>query len=153
MSKLIKEKDLIVVETDSVPAAVAVLVINEGKLLLGKRIRKTEFEGWQCPGGYLLKGESPVDAARRLCSQKAGIEISDIRQGPYTNNFFSTSLPIKQSVTLYLIAQKYSVESREVFEKQSTCWSWYKIDELPETLFLPLTLLIEQNELAQLIRV
>ena len=146
-------KDSIVVETDSVPAAVAVLVINEGKLLLGKRIRKNEFQGWQCPGGYLLKGESPVEAASRLCSQKAGIEIKDIRQGPYTNNLFLENSPIKHSVTLYLIAQSCSIENAVVFENQISCWSWFKMDGLPESLFLPLNLLIEQNELAQLIRV
>lgn len=146
-------EDLIAVEADSVPAAIAVLVINKGKLLLGKRIRKSEFEGWQCPGGYLLKGESPVEAARRLCSQKAGIEISDIKPGPYTNNLFSANSPIKHSVTLYLIAHKYSLENTQIFENQISCWSWFKMDGLPESLFLPLNLLIEQNELTQLIRV
>ena len=142
-----------VTETDSVSAAIAILVFNQGKLLLGKRIRKNKFEGWQCPGGYLVKGETPVDAGRRLCSQKAGLEISDIRQGPYTNNLFTTRPPIQHSVTLYLIAQEYSIVNRALFEEKNTCWSWYKIEELPELLFLPLNLLIEQNELAQLIRV
>ena len=140
-------------EADSVSAAMAVLVISQGKLLLGKRIRKNKFEGWQCPGGYLLKGEDPVGAGRRLCLQKVGIEISDIRQGPYTNNLFTINSSIKHNVTLYLIAQKYSIENRQVFDDQNICWSWYKLDELPESLFLPLNLLIEQNELAQLIRV
>lgn len=137
---------------DYVAASVATLIVENGQLLLGKRIKNNVFEGWQCPGGYLLKGESVEMAGKRYCLQKAGLEISDITPGPYTNNLFSTQSPIKHNVTLYLLARQHQVEEQKLFVSKDISWSWYEIDKLPELLFLPLRTLLEQHDLAKLIQ-
>lgn len=138
---------------EPVPASIATLLVANGKLLLGKRLKNNVFEGWQCPGGYLLQGETPDIAAKRICMQKAGLIISDIQQGPYTNNLFSDYSPLKHSVTLYVLARQYHVINRDVFESKQGNWCWYELDKLPESLFLPLKILIEQHNLTQLIQV
>jgi len=138
-------------ENEAVAAAVAVLVIHKGKLLLGKRIRNGRFEAWQCPGGYLLKGESLETAAKRICLLRAGLAITDIRYGPCTNNVFSECVPVKHSVTLYLLTNSFKLENNRQFTSQGYDWGWYDLDRLPEPLFLPLKILNDQHDLTQLI--
>ncbi|RDH82363.1 MAG: ADP-ribose pyrophosphatase [endosymbiont of Galathealinum brachiosum] len=125
----------IVLANDYVTAAVATLVIRNRQLLLGKRFNKESFEGWQCPGGYLYKGEEIEPAASRHCLQKAGIQIEQLRSASYSNNVFSE---YHHTVTLYIVAEAFQVQDRKKFESEKIQWSWFDFDRLPEPLFLPL---------------
>ena len=113
------------------------------------------FEGWQCPGGYLLKGETLQDAARRICLQKTGLEIESIRPGPFTNNLFPMTQgekpSVKHTVTLYLLAQPGKQNKADGCADDLSGWRWFAAEQLPETLFLPLSLLREQCDFARLI--
>jgi len=126
----------------SVASSVATLLIQKRHVLLGRRFEQKgnekNFTGWQCPGGYLQKGESVEQAAQRLCILKAGIEITEMQPGPYTNNIFSEQL---HTTTLYVIAKGYRVVNRPQFENEQFKWSWFEFEQLPELLFLPLTFL------------
>ena len=142
---------------EPVATAVAVLVFNEDRLLLGKRIKQQVFEGWQCPGGYLQKGDSIEAAARYYCLQKAGIEITDLKAGPYTNNIFPESLSEVSlaaslrvhTISLYQVARLLQVKNIEKFEDKKIKWSWFNLDELPSPQFLPLKLLLQQYDIRQ----
>ncbi|VAW60427.1 hypothetical protein MNBD_GAMMA11-3400 [hydrothermal vent metagenome] len=139
---------------EPVVAAVATLVFSENRLLLGKRVREQVFRGWQCPGGFLQRGESVEAAARRYCLEKAGVEIKEIRVGPYTNNIADDDpggAPLmRHTATLYQIAQLQRVKNAEKFEDQTIVWSWFDLQALPVPQFLPLKLLLEQYNLRQL---
>ncbi len=134
-------------------AAVATLVMHNQRLLLGKRfkgqpLQEKQFEGWQCPGGYLQRGETIEQAASRHCLQKAGIEIASLRSGPYSNNIFSKYL---HTVTLYIIAEEHHIQNHQVFENKQIQWHWFALDELPVPLFLPLNNLVKQYNLSHLL--
>lgn len=131
----LKEMAEIVLANDFVAAAVATLVIRNKQLLLGKRFNNECFEGWQCPGGYLQKGETIEQAARRYCLQKAGIEIDQLNPGPYSNNIFSQH---HHTVTLYIVAETFQMQDHEQYENAQIQWSWFDFEALPEPLFLPL---------------
>jgi len=134
-----------------VPSAVAVLVINNGQLLLGKRIKNQQFEGWQCPGSFLQANETLEEAARRCCLTKAGIQINGIKHGPYTNNIFSASEEIAHSVTLYVITNNYKIiDSKRYLDNQIT-WTWFDFDKIPSPVFQPLEQLLKSYNLASLI--
>jgi len=123
---------------DFVPAAVATLLIKDNKLLLGKRFTENQFAGWQCPGGFLHKGETVEAAGRRYCLHKAGLEINRIRPGPYTNNVFSEQ---QHTITLYLIAENFHIKNTGLFADEKIQWSWFAMNDLPAPLFLPLELI------------
>ena len=54
----------------------AVVVVRDGKVLLGTRA-KPPFEGmWEVPGGFVERGEHPVDAAVREVREELGIEVT-----------------------------------------------------------------------------
>jgi len=123
--------------SERVAASVATLLIQNRKILLGRRYEKSSnaFSCWQCPGGYLKKGQSVEQAAKHHCLQKAGIEIDDLVAGPYSNNIFSDQF---HTVTLYLMTREYRVVNQQQFESKIADWRWFDIRHLPEPLFLPL---------------
>lgn len=132
---------------DVVAAAVATLLFQNKKILLGRRLEKNQFMGWQCPGGYLQQGETPEQSAKRHCLQKAGIEITELGAGPYSNNIFSGQ---QHTVTLYVIAQSYRIQNPHCFKNEKIQWQWFATDELPEALFLPLKILTAQQNISDL---
>lgn len=138
---------------DCVPASVAVLLLDNQHILLGRRQTDAGFEGWQCPGGFLVTGESVALAAQRCCLQKAGVAIDKIESGPFVNNLFPAESPLQHSVTLYTIAREYRLLNEQQFKHPQFNWQWFGIDNLPEPLFLPLTTLCRQTSLTGLLAV
>jgi len=134
--------------SSGVQAAVAVLLFDDGKLLLGRRIKSQKFAGWQCPGGFMRSNESLLAAAKRCCLQKAGVEIYAVEQGPYTNNIFNAAT--QHSVTLYLIAREFKVVNSNLYSDTQLEWNWFKIDEIPSPQFKPLKQLLESYNVASL---
>jgi len=136
---------------NGVLAAVGVLLVDNGRLLLGRRIRRDEFEGWQCPGGFIRSNEEISAAAQRCCLQKAGVQINHIEQGPFTNNIFHSSTPIQHSVTLYTIAREFKVINSALYTDIQLQWQWFNIDEIPSQKFQPLKQLLESYDLKSLL--
>ena len=129
-----------VTQADNVAAAVATLIAENKKILLGRRYDNDQFVGWQCPGGYLKKGETLEQAASRICLQKAGIKVEQLQAASYSNNIFSEQL---HTVTLYLKTEKFHINNNNIYTDELAQWSWFDMDELPELLFLPLQVLFE----------
>lgn len=94
---------------------------------------------WQLPGGWLLYGESPLQAARRMLSEFDGMLYSDLSFLTYTDNQFQHGL---HSVTLYFQATCLNPD-KDNFENNQHCddWVWTDWYDLPQPLFLPLSLL------------
>src|SRR5262245_33423838 len=53
----------------------AVLVEQDGKVLLAKRAMDPGRGGWCFPGGFMEMGETPQATARRECQEESGFEI------------------------------------------------------------------------------
>jgi len=134
--------------SSGVQAAVAVLLIDNGKLLLGRRIRNDRFEGWQCPGGFMRSNETLLAAAQRCCLQKAGVQIDGVEQGPYINNIFNSST--QHSVTLYLIAREFQVIDSALYTDAQLEWRWFNMNEMPTPQFQPLKHLLQSYDIRSL---
>ncbi len=52
--------------------AMCVIERSDGALLL---VRNTYRTGWGFPGGFLKRGETPIDAARRETEEEVGVEV------------------------------------------------------------------------------
>ena len=112
---------------------VAVIVINEGKVLLGKRKNAHGAGGWQFPGGHLEYNESIEDCAKREVFEETGLRIKGVRPGPYTNDIFLKEG--KHYVTLFVIA-RYDSGTLEVKEPDK-CekWEWFSMGSVSRTPF------------------
>ena len=134
-----------------VPSAVAALIVHNNQLLLGRRESDKGFEGWQCPGGFIDKGETIEQAVQRICLKKAGLKVGQLETGPYTNNRFPPSSSISHSITLYTIARQHKVLNKLQFENPDDDWQWFKLDALPDNKFLPLNILCSEVEITALL--
>ena len=122
---------------------VSVLVFKEGKVLLGKRKNAHGQGTWQTPGGHLEFGEEIEDCARREVFEEVGIQVSSLKQGPFTNDIFEVEQ--KHYITFYVIAEYESgnVELKE--PEKCEGWVWFDWNNLPQPLFLPVKNLLKMG--------
>ena len=112
------------------------MVWNGDRLLLGKRINTHGENSWQFPGGHLEFGETVEHCARREVMEEAGISIRDVRPGGYTNDVFIDA--DKHYVTLFVISEYDSGEPAVMEPDKCDQWQWFRWDDLPQPLFLPI---------------
>jgi 8-oxo-dGTP diphosphatase len=122
---------------------VAVIVFFRGKLLLGKRKNAHGAGTWQLPGGHLEFFESIEACGRREVFEETGLEIQNIRRGPYTNDIFEKEG--RHYVTLFLIAEAAGGELTVKEPDKCEKWAWFDWADLPDPKFLPLANLLGQG--------
>jgi ADP-ribose pyrophosphatase YjhB (NUDIX family) len=61
-----------------VPTATAVVVDDEGRVLLGRRAVEPDKGRWDLPGGFIEDGEHPLDAVRRELREETSLEIEPL---------------------------------------------------------------------------
>jgi 8-oxo-dGTP diphosphatase len=114
---------------------VGVIVIKDGKILLGKRKNAHGEGAWCYPGGHLEYGESWEECSRREVMEEAGIQIKNLRFGTATNDIFENEQ--KHYITICMVADFASGEVRVMEPHKCEEWRWVEWDKLPQPLFLP----------------
>jgi len=122
---------------------VAVIVIKDDRVLLGKRKNSHGADTWAFPGGHLEFSESIEDCAAREVFEETGIRIKNLRFGPYSNDIFTAEK--KHYVTLFVIADHDSgmPEVKEPHKCEKWKWSEWPPELQPQ--FLPIQNLLKQN--------
>jgi 8-oxo-dGTP diphosphatase len=120
-----------------------VLIMKDGKVLLGKRKNSHGDGTWCFTGGHLEAGESWEDCARRETAEEAGIEIKNLRFGTATNDIFEKEG--KHYVTIIMLADYVSGEITLCEPEKCERWEWFSWDALPMPLFMPQQNLLKQN--------
>ncbi|MBF0314928.1 MAG: NUDIX domain-containing protein [Oligoflexia bacterium] len=121
---------------NAVRVGTGVLIFKEKKILLGKRVGAHGAHTWAPPGGHLEFGEEPEECAKREVLEEVGIEIKNIRRGPYTNDIFISEK--KHYITLFILADYASGEVEVKERDKCEQWDWFAPEHLPGPLFLPL---------------
>ena len=122
---------------------IGVVVIKDGKILLGKR-KNAHGEGtWSFPGGHLEFNESWDDCALRETMEETGITIKNIRFGTATNDIFQTEN--KHYVTIFMLSEYDSGEVKVMEPERCWQWDWFEWDKLPQPLFVPIQNLQKRN--------
>lgn len=118
---------------------IAVVIVHQKKLLLGRRIKQPMVASWQLPGGWMHYGESPQQAALRKLNEFNGLLCDEMVFKTYTDNQFQHGL---HSVTLYFQTNCLNPDTVIlVNNKHCSDWVWGDWYDLPQPLFLPLSLL------------
>jgi ADP-ribose pyrophosphatase YjhB (NUDIX family) len=94
----------LVIWANSQPTACALVVDEQGRLLLGRRATALWHGYWDTPGGFLEEGEEPLAALRRELLEETGLEVEpvafiggftdrygDREDAPYTLNLYWTA--------------------------------------------------------------
>lgn len=125
-------------------AGVGVLIIREGKLLLGQRKGSHGSGTWAPPGGKIAEGETVEDCAVRETMEETGLAITNTHKAfVWTDDHHPDEG--RQFVTVYILADYVSGEAQVREPDKAERWEWFGWDDLPKPLFLSIQHLIEQN--------
>lgn len=119
---------------------VGVIVIQDNKVLFGKRIGSHGGGLWSFPGGHLEFGETPEECAQRELLEETGLIASSVARGPWVNNFF---YPDKHYVTLFIFVREFTGTIANLEPHKCEGWEWFAWDNLPTPLFSTISELIK----------
>ena len=122
---------------------VGVIIIKNGKILLGKRKNAHGEGSWSFPGGHLEFNEEIFDCAQREVSEETGIKIKNLRNATFTNDIFSKEK--KHYITLFILSDYDSGEVKIMEPEKCEKLQWFKWDDLPKPLFIPIQNLLKQK--------
>lgn len=105
---------------------VAVIVVHNGKILLGQDKRKGE-DIFGVPGGHWESGESLKDCAIREVKEESGINCKNIELISVYD--FYREDKGKSYVTIGMKADYFSGKFSNLFEEGRCAWSWYLPEE------------------------
>ncbi|MCF7831726.1 MAG: NUDIX domain-containing protein [Candidatus Pacebacteria bacterium] len=112
---------------------VGVMVIKEGKVLLGLRGTCQIGAGqYAWPGGLLEQGESIIECAKREVLEETGIIIKNVD--------FLCVINIKEYLpnhflNIGMVAEWESGNADTLESHKTLSWNWYSMDTLPRPLF------------------
>jgi len=111
---------------------VGIMIIKDGRTLLGKRKSSHGAGEYASPGGHLEYLESFEDCAKREIREECGLEVKNIRFQFLAN--INQYAP-KHYVHIGLIADFKSGEPKVLEPDKLESWDWYEFNQLPEPMF------------------
>ncbi len=130
-------------EQDRPKVGVGVMILKEGKVLLGKRKGAHGGGEYAFPGGHLEYGESFESCAKRETLEECGVEVGDVRFQVLAN---VTKYAPKHYVHIGVEADWMHGEPKVLEPEKSESWNWYDLDNLPEPMFEMCRLSIESHK-------
>jgi 8-oxo-dGTP diphosphatase len=130
---------------------VGVIVVRDGRVLLGERRGSHGAGTWALPGGNLDFGESVAQCAARELQEETGLTLTGIRQAPFTENVFPDAG--RHYVTLFVEALGVTGTPALLEPEKCRGWAWYAWDDFPAPIFAPLASLRASGYVPATIRV
>jgi len=116
---------------------IGVIVVKNGKLLMGKRINTHGGNTWSLPGGKLEFNETWEECAIRECSEETGIKIKNPVFFLATNDIMKEEG--KHYITIYMKGE-YELGEASVIESDKFIEvGWFDLNDLPLPRFLSLS--------------
>ncbi|KJZ15006.1 DNA mismatch repair protein MutT [Marinomonas sp. S3726] len=130
-------------DNKQIQVGIGVILVKEGKVLLGQRIGAYGANTWGLPGGHLEYGETFEDCAIRETFEETNLTISGLTNVGVTNDLFADVG--KHYVTLFLQAEQISGELKLAEPEKCLTWQWFDWQDLPKPLFPSLANFIKQG--------
>jgi 8-oxo-dGTP diphosphatase len=111
---------------------IGVMIMKDGKVLLGKRQGSHGAGEYAWPGGHLEYMESFEQCAKREVKEETGLEICNIR---FLRLLNLKDYAPKHYIDVGLIVDWKSGEPQICEPDKIEQWDWYDIDHLPQPLF------------------
>jgi len=121
---------------------VGVLVVRDGKVLLGRRTSPHGRGTWAPPGGKSEPGETDEETARRELAEDTGLAGAVPRIVGETLDTFPSAQTWR---TRWVLMDWVTGEPEELEPGEVEGWGWYEWDRLPGPLFLPMASLVSDG--------
>ncbi len=115
---------------------VGIIITRGDRTLLLHRHHAHGAGTWSSPGGHLEFGETPEECARREAKEETGLDLVDVHFRCLTNDIFSVEG--KHYITIWMEGECESGEAVVNAPEEAFEIGWFRWDELPEPLFIPL---------------
>lgn len=119
---------------------IGVMLLKEGKVLLGHRVVKGEDTGgiyepdsWCLPGGKQEYDETIYEGARREVKEETNIEVEELEVFHVADDI----QPDKHFVTIQMIARSFKGEAQIMEPDKMDEWQWFSLDHLPDNIYSP----------------
>ncbi len=119
---------------------IGVMIIKDGKILMGKRKSSHGAGEYSLPGGHLEYIESFEDCAKREVQEEVAIEIKNVKFLHLAN--LKDYAP-KHYVNICLVADWKSGEPQVMEPEKLESWNWYDMDSIPQPCFKTIPWLID----------
>ena len=133
--------------TGQIRVGIGVMVFRDGKLLLGHRCDKGVDTGgiyqpgsWCLPGGKQEFGETMFEGAAREVKEETDLEVEDL----YLFGAADSIRSDRHYVTLHIVAGSCRGEVKVTEPDKQDAWEWFELDHLPENLYEPSRLFIDE---------
>jgi mutator protein MutT len=130
-------------EKNKPKVGVGIMLLQDGKVLLGKRHddaqkASSDLHGegtWTMPGGKLDFHETVKNGACREVLEEIGVKIN-----PESLEVISVSdeiVPDNHYVTIGFLCKDFDGDAKVMEPEEITEWKWYNLDNLPDKVFPP----------------
>ena len=117
-----------VVYANPAPTGSAILIDEDGRVLLARRAGDPGKGMWDLPGGFVEEGEDPLTTVRRELAEEAGVEIEPIEfLGGFPDQYGGEGIP---TVNLYWTARIVTGEPSPSDDVAGL--EWFDPDDLPD---------------------
>ena len=130
-------------EMDKPGVGFGVMILRNGKVLLGKRHddpekADSELHGegsWTMPGGKMHFGESFEDTCYRETKEETGLELNvdKIKLISLTNDIKDDA----HFITIGFLCEDMEGEPEVMEPDEIVEWRWFPLDKLPSPIFFP----------------
>ena len=130
--KLDKETFLQIIKSTPL-VSIDLLVKNNSKILLGKRVNEPAKGYWFVPGGRVYKDETLDDAFLRLSKEALGLELrrEESRFYGLYEHFYKNSVFDDSIATHYIVlAHEVDTDMDVDVNSQHEIYRWFEVDEL-----------------------
>ena len=109
-------------------------VLNDGKLLLCKRLKAPEAGHWSIVGGKVDHMEPAADAACREAEEESGLKIHSARFLCLSEQMIEADR--QHWISLIYVTDDFSGEPQLMEPDKLSAIGWYPLDDLPQPLSL-----------------
>ena len=111
---------------------IGVIVIRDGKILLGERLSSHGAGTYEIPGGHLEFGETFEEAAKHEVAEETGLTDIEVRGVVSLGNDIAYD---KHYVSIGVLVESRSGEPYDAEPDHSKNWQWYDMHNLPLPIF------------------